>query len=60
MYGLIIVEAKVVACDRCEVVGLGGMGMCVVFGEGDALAFEVSEVRVSNHFGVVLEVERNV
>lgn len=55
MYGLIIVEAKVVAGDRCKVVGLGGMGMCVVFGQGDALAFEVGEVRIKYYFGIVLE-----
>lgn len=55
MYRLIIVEAKVIAGDRCEVVGLGGMGVCVVFGQGDALAFEVGEMRVKDYFGIVLE-----
>lgn len=58
MHGLIIVQAKVVAGDRCEVVGLGGMGVCVVFGQRDALTFEVGEVRVKYYFGIVLEGRR--
>lgn len=55
MYNIIVVEAEVVASDRGKVVWLGGMGMRVVLGQGDALAFKVGEMRVSNYFGVVLQ-----
>lgn len=51
-----MVEAKVVAGDGGKIVGLRGVGMGIIFGQGDALAFEVGEVRVKDDFGIVLEV----
>lgn len=54
---LVVVEAKVVAPYRGDVVRLGGVRLGVVFRQEDALALEIDEVWVIDNFGEVLSVE---
>lgn len=49
-----MVETVVVAADGSDIVWLGRVGVGVVLGEQDALALEVSNVRIQDDLGVVL------
>lgn len=49
-----MVEAEVVAPHGGDVVGLGGVRLGIVFGQGNALVFEVKDVWVLHNLGEVL------
>lgn len=54
VYGVVMVQAEVVAADGCDIVRLGGVRLGVVLGEQDPLPLEIGDVRIEDDLGVVL------